>query len=255
VIDEKEQKKDQRPATKSGGTTTELIVSTVAGLVSGLVASGDAIRSEFLEEVKMRSGLADFTIPEAEAQRFLDKGFRPLDKPTIDGKEHIKLEGLVNRHARELTEANVRHLGRPTNWFENAIEIRGMKKAYAQKSAQFILEEYGEHVSGWRGLLKGTFRQFPVSLGDKTRNQVMFKGITFATIIGVGVYNLLTSIATRKKAREIEDLILDKVLEEPAMKMEAAHRALHAEPSSKVSQVERKERLNAAKEPEVAVRA
>ena len=250
MTEETKQKKNERPTLKSGGTTRELVASTVAGLVSGAVASGDAIRQEFLEEVKMRSGLADFVLPEAEAKRFLDKGFNKLNRRgehTRVAGDPVRLEGLVNRHARELTEANLKHLGQPTNWYKNGMEIRSIKSSYAKKIADFVLEEYGEHTSGWRGLLKGTFRQFPISLGDNTRNKVAFKGITFATIIGVGVYNLLTSIATRKKAREIEDLILDKVLAEPVVVTPTVEGQPHtAQPHTKVSHIASHDRLQAA---------
>jgi hypothetical protein len=235
VTDETEQKKPQRPTKKTGGTAREWVVSTVVGMGSGLVAVTAAIRREFNGEVQNWPGMKGPDGLTAKYQFLLDK---------------------CDDHYAKLTTKD---------WHGHVAEKARIKDAFEKQFIDdFLLKTHGIVTEGARSnnifvkakdAAYGTYQRIK-HLGESNRKlDVWFKGGSVAIIVGVGTYNLLTSIATRKKAREIEDLILDKVLEEPAKKMEAAHRAMHAEPDTKISDVARHERLQAANAPEVAVRA
>jgi len=228
VTEETKQKKNERPTLKSGGTTREWVISTLAGMVSGLVAAGAAIRREFNDEVKSLPGMADY----------------------VDSKGKNQ-PGLTTTHTSDLIKADLEFKGQPDKSSLLQKRIRELKSLHVQDKINLFEKDYGIASSGIGGITKGSYQRL-MRLGGSNIGEVLFKGASIAIVVGVGVYNLLTSIATRKKTREIEDLILDKVLEEPAIKMETAHRALHAEPSSKVSQVERHDRLQVTNSPALA---
>ncbi len=233
MTDETKQKPDKANRNYGGGAK-EWVVSTIAGVLSGAVAAGAAIRNEFSALAKLLPGIADFK----------------------DEASNTKEPGLTSKLEEKLYKVDLEHYQKEgTNWKMHAEQKHALKKQYAKDVVEILEKKYNMSSKGLTGLLKGTYERY-WHIGDNTKkNDVIFKGITIATVIGVGTYNLLTSIATRKKAREIEDLILDKVLEEPMAKVEAAHRAMHAEPENKVTHVATHERLQAANAREMTVRA
>lgn len=229
MANDTEHKKGKRPI--SGGTTKEWVVSSIVGVVSGITAAAAAIRSGFNDDAKNMPGIADY----------------------IDS-QGTKQDGLTTTHTQQLAATDLKYKGHPEKSAELQREIRMLKKIHVQDKINLFEKGYGIASTGIKGLTKGTYDRF-MRLGGSNTGEVLFKGASVAVVIGVGMYNLLTSIATRKKAREIEDLIVDKVLEEPMAKVEEAHRAMHAEPETKVTQVANHERLQAANAPEMAIRA
>lgn len=162
-------------------TAWEWGISTVVGLVSGLLAAGAAIRKEFNDEVKNWPGMA--------------------------GEN-----GLIKKYERLFNQCDLDYAGKPEQWREHAQAKRVLKTDLNKEFVtDFLKKRHGIESEGFlKGGIYGTYQR-SLHLGTSNRKiDVWFKGLSIATIIGVGFYNLVTSIATRKKARQIEDLILEK---------------------------------------------
>lgn len=91
----------------------------------------------------------------------------------------------------------------------------------------------------------GTYQRHEHLGTSNKRLDVWYKAAAIATILGVGAYNLLTSIATRRKTREIEDLLIDRVLKIPENTVATieAHEAKQQQARSHVTDVQHERRL------------
>lgn len=178
-------------------TMVEWMISSATGLVSGLIAAGVAIRREFESEVSQWPGMTG---------------------------EH----GLTKKYQRLFDDCDTKYAGKPELWREHATEKATLKNNFLKEFEQdFLKGRYGIESEGFfKGTLYGTYQRSRHLGTSNKKLDVWFKGASVATIIGVGFYNLVTSIATRKKARQIEDLILDKATttDQPAPEATASHR-------------------------------
>lgn len=196
VIDEKKQNgQDAHEKQYRAAKPWELIISSVAGVVSGLIAAAASIRREFNSEVTHWPGGDALT------------------------KEYQKLFNDLDNN----------FYGKPDQWRDHAIQKGELKSAYDKKfTRDFLYQKHGIQTEGaiegasiWQNIkmsVYGTYQRHEHLGKSNKRLDVWYKAIAVASIIGVGAYNLLTSIATRQKTRQIEDLILDRVLETPEVK-------------------------------------
>lgn len=235
----------------------EVVYSSVAAAMSFFIAAGAAIRKEFNEELPKWAGMRDFEVPATEAEQFQKRGFKLKDSflsgdnPMPDINGNVTFKGLTDEHASQLLRNDIRSLGEPRDWKANAENTLHLKQEFADKRAKLLLDKYGIHSNGIKGALLGSYQRW-CNLGKSDRWAVAFAGTSAAAIVGIGFYNLLTSIATRKKAREIEDILLDKALlrtDRPEM-LVIEHK--EGEPTAKVSHVSRESTLAADKSPELA---
>ncbi len=206
-----EAKQQTKPTLKPDNRTLyEFAISTAVGLLSGVLAAGAAIRKEFNDEVKNWPGMA--------------------------GEN-----GLIKKYEKLFNKCDLDYAHKPENWKQHALEKRDLKIQYDKEFVtKFLKERHGIESEGFfKGGVYGTYQR-SMHLGTSNKKlDVWFKGLSVAAIVGVGFYNLVTSIATRKKARQIEDLILDKANEPVHMTVVNSE---NGQPTHLVTQVEGHER-------------
>ena len=200
----------------------ELITSSIIGAVGGLISAAATIRKEFNKEV----------IHWPEAGRIIQSNKTALD--ALDNS----------------------FLGKSDQWREHAIAKRDLKNKHSEKFIrEFLFKEHGLETEGavegasiWKNIkmaVYGTYQRHEHLGTSNRRLDVWYKAIAVTTILGVGAYNLLTSIATRKKARQIEDLLIDRVLKAPDAGTTAvqSHEAQHHSAKNHVSDVKHESRV------------
>lgn len=247
---EKEHKPNKRSAVSRGSNVQEFAISTVAGLVSGVVAAGAAIRKEFNDEIKNMPGIATYELSGEAAQAEKNLGMKVISE--VDGV--TKFKGLFAEHQEALLAHDVEQFNSQRSWIKSAEIKAASKAAFAKDKADFLLRVMKIHTTGIKGFTVGTYQRL-INIGRGDRGIIAFTGLSTAAVVGVGMYNLLTSIATRAKTREIEDLILDKVLENPASTVPAETHIPLTKPEHAVTQVASHERLSVANGAEMNMRA
>jgi hypothetical protein len=248
MAERQQEKTKERKLLSEQRTWYEIAFSTVIGAISGIIAGGAAVRKEFNDEFEHWPGMVE-----------------KLTDSTAATKE---AEGLIAQYRTKLYDLDKLYRNQPEKRWEHIRAKRVLKDALTEDSIK-LLESYGIKTRGlWEGGIKGTILRYK-HLGTSTKKlDVWFKGISIGTIIGVGVYNLVTSIATRKKAREIEGMIIDKFSDpdvrvvkiEPEPKRhpgepDPAHPRDHQRPGHEVSGVRGHERVQASHVPEITARA
>jgi hypothetical protein len=259
VSNKKEQSNsnEAKPRHYSSLGVKEILYSGAAAAASLFIAAGAAIRKEFNEELPKWAGMRDFEVPADAADHFRKKGFTPKEDFTSDNivmpdaHGNVTFKGLTDAHAQHLLQNDIHSLREPRDWKANAESTRHLKREFSNKRADLLLDKYGIHSKGIKGVLLGSYQRW-CNLGKSDRWAVAFAGTSAAAIVGIGTYNLLTSIATRKKAREIEDILLDKALLKTNTPEMLVIEHKEGEPTVKVSHVSRESTVAADQAPTLA---
>lgn len=177
-----------KPASKTQNWL-EFGSSAVVGVVSGAITAITSIRREFGEEVNTWPGMA----------------------PVHDEHGEVIDKGLTQTFSEKFDKIDHKYYGKPELWKEHAAEKTAAKNAYNDaRNIKFLKGGYGIESEGFfKGTLYGSYQRYK-HLGTSTKKlDIIAKSVSVVVIIGVGCYNLITGLATRKKARQIEDLLIE----------------------------------------------
>jgi hypothetical protein len=246
-LKEESENKDTRTRQYRALGAKEVVYSAVAATVSFVAAAAAAIHREFNEEFKSRPMMRDFEVPAIEESAYKKRGWFPVKAPfepraeTIHQSERtVTMQGLSSMHEKALFDHDLKLARGQISPEAHRTGKRDFKTDFAKRRAELLENTYGIRSKGfWNGTVLGTWDRLR-ELGKSTdRWTVGFAGISAAAVVGVTVYNLLTSIATRKKAREIEDILLDKALLKTDRPEVVVIEHKEGEPTAKVSHVSR----------------